>query len=89
MSCVFPALESNLGMTTHSLLHTGDEGQTHLFIYLFENWLKYVHQMSFLPENVFNLEMMDKAFAEKQEKERKRENYFSPKLLKTKCIHVY
>lgn len=60
-------------MTTHSLLHTGVWGQTHLFIYLFEDWWKYVSQMSFLPENRFEFEMMDKAFAEKQEKERRQQ----------------
>lgn len=44
--------------------------------------------MSFLPANIFNLEMMDKVFAEKQERG-KQEELFQPKVHKTKCIHVY
>lgn len=72
-------------MTTHSLLYTGVWGQTHLFIYLFEDCLKYVCQMSFLPENTFKLEMMDKAFAEKQGKERRKQGNWPRLYVSTQC----
>lgn len=63
-------------------------------MYLFEDWLKCVCQMSFLPENTLKLEMMDKAFAEKHKKENEARELaqivcFNPMLPRTKCIRVY